>query len=155
MERGLVSESGSENNMGGGGTIDRSAPHFAYELFYREFPYYLAIGMTTEQYWDGDASLPKYYRQAAQIKQDLQNQNLWLQGLYIYEALLDVCPVYHTFAKRGTKAIPYRSEPIPLRESQQEKRERKADNKAKVAMESFAVAFNRKFKEKPQDKGGG
>ena len=32
----------------------RPAPRFAYtQKFYDVFPYYLAIGMTPEQYWEG------------------------------------------------------------------------------------------------------
>ena len=30
-----------------------------------------------------------------------------MQGLYIYEALCDVAPILHAFAKPGTKPLPY------------------------------------------------
>ena len=53
-----------------------------------------------------DCELVKYYRKAAKIKQDLDNQNAWLQGAYFYEALADVSPILHAFAKKGTKPIP-------------------------------------------------
>ena len=60
----------------------RPAPRFAYtQKFYDVFPYYLAIGMTPEQYWEGDCELVRYYRKAAQIRQDLKYQDAGLQGM--------------------------------------------------------------------------
>ena len=56
----------------------------------------------------------KYYRKAHQMKQQRRNQELWLQGAYFYEAVTDVAPVLHAFAKKGTKVTPYISEPFPL-----------------------------------------
>jgi len=111
--------------------------------------------MTPEQFWEQDCDLVKYFRKAAQIKQDLRNQDSWLQGLYVYEALVDVAPIFHAFAKKGTKATPYRKEPYDLNMRQdkekQEKVEQKSDDRAKVFMEAFAMAYNQKF----QKKGGG
>jgi hypothetical protein len=61
----------------GGG---RSAPfsNSYTTAFYDQFPYYLAIGMTPEQYWDGDPMLAKYYRKADEINRKRQNTDLWL-----------------------------------------------------------------------------
>ena len=36
--------------------------------------------MTYEQFWEMDCELVKYYRKAAKIKQDLDNQNAWPEG---------------------------------------------------------------------------
>jgi hypothetical protein len=55
--------------------------------------------MTYEQFWNQDCDLVKYYRKAAQIKQDLKNQNAWLQGLYYLRKLwLMVAPIFMAFA---------------------------------------------------------
>ena len=88
------------------------------EQFYEMFPYYLSIGMTPEQYWDGDPMLAKYYRQADELRNERKNQELWLQGLYVYEALCDVAPIMHAMAKKGTKAQPYPERPYSLTEKQ-------------------------------------
>ena len=80
---------------------------------YEHFPFYLAMGMTYDQYWNEDCTLVKFYREAHKIKNKQRNQELWLQGLYIYEALCDVSPVLHAFAKKGTKPTPYPSAPYP------------------------------------------
>ena len=57
------------------------------EVFEECFPFYLAIGMSSAEYWEGDPSLAQYYRKAYRIKQDEINNNAWLQGLYIYDAV--------------------------------------------------------------------
>ena len=57
------------------------------EIFEECFPFYLAIGMSFAEYWVGDPSLARYYRKAYRIKQDEINNNAWLQGLYIYDAV--------------------------------------------------------------------
>lgn len=92
------------------------------EQFYKHLPFYLAIGMTYDQYWNEDCTLVKYYREAHELKRREKNQELWMQGMYIYEALCEVAPVLRAFAKKGTKPLPYVSEPYPL--SRKEIRER-------------------------------
>jgi hypothetical protein len=57
------------------------------EVFEESFPFYLAIGMSYAEYWEGDSSLTRAYRKAYQIKQEEINNNAWLQGLYVYDAV--------------------------------------------------------------------
>ena len=57
------------------------------EIFEECFPFYLAIGMSFAEYWEGDPKLTQYYRKAYSIKQDEINNNAWLQGMYIYDAV--------------------------------------------------------------------
>lgn len=56
------------------------------EIFDECFPFYLAIGMSYAEYWEGDSSLARYFRKAYKIKQEQENNNAWLQGLYFYDA---------------------------------------------------------------------
>lgn len=113
------------------------------------FPFYLSIGMTAEQYWDGDASLPRYYRKAEEMRTERRNQELWLQGMYIYEALCCVAPLQHAFAKKGTKPHPYTNQPYPITSHERQRKEEDArkhnDDKAKQFMESFMLGNNKKF----------
>lgn len=108
--------------------------------------------MTYEQFWEQDCELVKYYRKAAQIRQDLRNQDAWLQGAYFYEALIDAAPVLRTFAKKGTKPTPYRESPYELFSRQDKKQQKqlqeKHDDQAKAYMEAFMVSVNRNFKRK-------
>ena len=138
-----------------GGERDSSPPSFTYtEKFYEQFPYYLAIGMTPEQYWDGDPALVKYYRKADEIKLDRVNQEKWLQGMYIYEAICDASPVLHAFAKRGTKPHPYSEKPYPLNSKQRERSEEREEmeiaNKGKRIIEAFMKSHNAKYEKHAQ-----
>jgi hypothetical protein len=110
--------------------------------------------MTPEQYWDGDGMLAKYYRKAEEIRNDKRNQELWLQGMYIYEALCDVSPILHAYAKKGTKPTPYSSKPYPLNnkhsEREEEEKQRRLTEKGKRFMEAMAISINKKFEGKTQ-----
>lgn len=116
------------------------------EVFYTHLPYYLAIGMSYDLYWNGDCRLTECYRRAEEIKQRQRNQELWLQGMYIYEALCDVSPILQAFAKKGTKPTPYSSEPYAITAKQvQEKRERQEQlrfEKTKAKMAAWAAKTN-------------
>ena len=57
------------------------------EVFEECFPFYLAIGMSYAEDWEGDSSLTRYFRKAYKIKQEQDNNNAWLQGLYFYDAI--------------------------------------------------------------------
>ena len=121
------------------------------EQFYEAFPYYLSIGMTYEQFWDGDPMLCKYYREAEEIRNEKKNQELWLQGMYIYEAIADLSPILQAFAKKGTKAQPYVDAPYPITKKQRERikavKEREIFEKGKRFMEALTQQTNAKFKE--------
>lgn len=120
------------------------------EIFEQNVPFYLSIGMTPEQYWDEDPKYAEWYRKAYELKNDRKNQELWLQGLYVYSAILDASPILHAFAKKGTKPREYFSEPIPITANAvREKREREA--KAKMErihnkMLRFMSAYNKEVK---------
>lgn len=80
--------------------------------------------MTWEQYWNGDVWMIEAYREADKRRMERTNAESHLMGLYIYEALCDASPIFNSFAKKGTKPIPYRTEPYPLFNSKNEKSEK-------------------------------
>ena len=131
------------------------SPFLTYtEQFYEVFPYYLSIGMTYEQFWEGDPCLVKYYRQAEEIRVEKKNRELWLQGLYVYEAMCDVSPILHAMAKKGTKARPYPEQPYAITQKQRrrelEEKERAIANKGRRMMEMFMRKSNQQFEETSQ-----
>ena len=137
----------------GSGGVTATAPLKTYtDKFYELFPYYLSIGMTEEQYWDRDSTLVVSYRKAEEIRTNRKNQEMWLQGAYIYEALCRVSPLLHAFAKKGSKPAPYITEPFVITEKQaeheEEAREKKNFNKGKAMMEGFMIRHNKKFEGK-------
>lgn len=151
----MVTDSPS-GNSGGGGT-SRPSPLFRYgEKFEELCGYYMSIGMTYHEYWDGDNTMTKYFREADELKRERRNSELWLQAAYIYEALLDASPVFNPLSKKN-KPFPFRAEPIPITVSGNKKREEQRKKQqlenGKEAMRAMMAAINTRFKEK-QEKGG-
>lgn len=105
--------------------------------------------MTEEQYWDRDCELVKAFREADNIRKERMNQELWLQGMYFYEALCDVAPIIRAFAKKGTKPHKYPSEPYALtskeQKEKQEAAEKAAFDKGLAKMEALTRRMNMKF----------
>ena len=124
--------------------VNSRAPRKTYtEVFYEAFPYYLSIGMTYAQFWEMDATLVRYYRQADALRLERKNLELWLQGRYVYDAVCCASPLLQAFAQKGTKALPYTKEPYPLTGSPEKKRAVQ-EKKDKAVMEkglSFMNAF--------------
>jgi len=120
------------------------------EVFYQHLPFYLAIGMPEDTYFNGDCVLVRMYRQANELRQRRHNQDLWLQGMYIYEALCDVSPVLHAFAKKGTKPLPYPKEPYALTDKERNERTERDEKiryeKIKAMMSGWASKSNAQFK---------
>ena len=146
----MVSDSLSSTEGSGGST---TAPLKTYtEKFTELFPYYLSIGMTEEQYWDRDSTLVVPYRKADEIRTNKRNQEMWLQGAYMYDALCRVSPLLHAFGKKGTKPLPYLEEPFAITgkqvEDRDERKEKKNFNKGKSMMEAFMIQHNKKFEGK-------
>lgn len=139
------------SSNGGDGSDKAVVSPFAYsEKFEECFPYYMALGMSAEQYWDSDPTWVRAFREADRLRTDRKNQEQWLMGNYIYQAILCCTPVLHAFAKSGTKPAPYLSEPFPLSKEQvaksEKNRERSSYDKNKAIVEGFMVAHNKKFK---------
>lgn len=85
------------------------------------------MGMSPEEFWTGDYTLVEAYRKAWKLRMEKENRDMWLQGYYFYEALCDVSPLLHAFAKSGTKPHDYLNEPIALTQAEIEaKKEREA-----------------------------
>ena len=151
----MVSDSLSNDDSADEGSErgNRFASPFPYtDIFEKKFPYYLSIGMTEEQYWDRDCCLVKFYREAEEIRRERVNQELWLQGMYFYDALARVSPILHSFAKKGTKAQPYVEEAYPINKKKMEdaqlKKEKAKSQKGVRYMQAYMVANNKRFEER-------
>ena len=124
------------------------------DYFEELFPFYLAMGMTWTQFWIDEPELAAAYRKAEMIRKRRKNEELWLEGIYISEALN--ATVGNMFTKGQKHQYP--AEPFPLTaDEQQERREREE----KARMERMKAAFiakslqvNTKLGGKPHDKCG-
>ena len=92
-----------------------------------------------EQYWEESPFLAVVYRKAYRLKREAENEQAWLQGLYIYDAVA-VC-LGNAFSKKGSKKLNYLEHPIeifPLTEQQKKEKEKIEMAKMQKAMEAMA-----------------
>lgn len=132
MEQELVGDSFSINKEGG---ANRPSPLFAY-IFDENFPYYLAIGMSAHEYWEEDVTLAVGYRKAWELKRDQRNREMWLQGAYIYNALVQASPCFNSLHPKAPE--PYMQKPLPITDKQiREEETKKAQNNIREYMNRF------------------
>lgn len=112
--------------------------------------YYMALGVSADEFWNGDYTMLKYYVDKHRIAVEQQNEQLWLQGVYFYEAVsvaLSQAFTKHSQAKYPEK--PYRL--TPLSEEEQE-----LENKKKVEeFRAQLMAAGRRFEAKHKREQGG
>lgn len=154
MDGELVNSSPSdhENVDDGGDELRKATPLESHEAaFWHQFPYYIALGMSEKQYWEGDCQLTKAFREADKIRRDRMNQQAWLQGMYFYDALSRISPLLHAFGKKGAKAEPYVKEPYPMDPKQVEetrvKQEKQAASKGLRYMQDMVFSSKKRFSE--------
>lgn len=96
--------------------------------------------------------LTKYFREAEELRKERVNQEMWLQGMYIYDAMARIAPILHAFAKKGTKAQPYVEEAYPISkrtvEDAQIKKEKARSQKGVRYMEALMARNNKRFEER-------
>ena len=107
------------------------------------------MGMTYEQFWEGSAYLAIPYREAYRIKREVDNEQAWIAGLYVYDAFA-VC-LANAFAKRGAQRQNYFERPIdifPLTEEEKKRREQEEYKRMNAAMQAMCAEQKRKKKQK-------
>ena len=110
----------------------------------------MSIGMSYDDFWSGDVSMVKAYRKAYELREKRRNQELWLQGMYFYEALCDASPLFRFTMKKGAiKPEPYVKEPYPISAAEVREREereaRKKEERLKAAFTAFAERVRTKM----------
>ena len=87
------------------------------EYFDTLFEYALVIGMSYDQFWNDDIELLNRYHNAEMLRQKKRNNEMWLQGAYIYNAIGSLAPILNGMVK-NPKAQPYMKQPIPITEEE-------------------------------------
>ena len=99
----------------------------------------MSIGMSYDEFWDGDPSAVRAYRKADELSEKRKNHELWLAGLYTYEALCDASALFRFTMKKGSiKPEPYPKEPFPITASELKERE---EREAKIREERMKAEF--------------
>lgn len=124
------------------------------QIFEEQCPIYMSYGMSYDEFWYDSPYRAKFYREAKKIAIQQKDEEMWMQGVYIYDALCRVSPILHAFSKSGTKPLPYPDKPY-LSQSQElqekEDKEKMIENerlKAEVQFRAWARSVAKQFGDK-------
>lgn len=99
----------------------------------------MSIGMTFDEFWNQDVAMVRAYRKAHELKRRQQNEVLWMQGLYIRDALLST--VGNMFASKGSVPNEYPAEPYPVTAEQVAEKEAAEHRRMEERMKADFMAM--------------
>lgn len=82
------------------------------EVFDALCPAYMSYGMTYDEYWHGNPWMAQAYYKAHMMKLEQQNQMLWLQGFYVFNAFAVV--LGNAFGGKGKSKQKYIEKPVQI-----------------------------------------
>ena len=100
--------------------------------------------MTVDEFYRQDVELAVAYRRADELRKARKNEELWLQGLYIYDAICAVAPILRAFSK-ARQPEPYLKEPIDIfgKKVKKENEPKQTEpQKAQKLFSAWAIDFN-------------
>lgn len=107
--------------------------------------YYMAIGVTYDEFWHGDYTRLKYYDRAYKLKTKMKNHELWLQGMYFYDAVSTA--LHNGFLKKGESVKHYAEKPYQIFELTEEEKEKEKEETIRKFREQL-TAMGRRFEQK-------
>ena len=99
----------------------------------------MSIGMTYDEFWNQDVAMVGAYRKAYELRRRQQNELLWLQGIYVRDALM--ATVGNMFADKSSKKNEYPAEPYPVTNEQVAEREAAENRKMEERMKADLMAM--------------
>lgn len=116
------------------------------QIFDECFPFYLSIGMSSAEYWSGDPSLPRYFRKAFEMRQKRENEQAWLNGLYVYDAMMSALShlSQNKSSHKNYATKPYSSTAEEAKKEHEDK-VIEAQAQAEVWMKTWAAATQKMF----------
>lgn len=132
------------------------------DIFDEFFPEYLVMGMTPEQYWDGESSLKPAFRKAFKTRMEMEDRiadrNNWYLGQYMIKVLQAVPLLVGGLNVKPSTQLPDYPERPFLEQAQIEKKEelrkKHQEDQTMLALAMFQAGiakFNKRF-EKEQSK---
>ena len=120
----------------------------------------MSLGVPCEEFWDGDYTKLKYYVRQYNVSKERRNEELWLQGIYFYEAIS--VALARGFSKHSNAKYPDKPHRItPYTEEEEELRKQKQVEEFRAALEEMGRRFEAKHKrerelaqKKQQQQGG-
>ena len=121
------------------------------DMFDEALPHYLAMGMTWDEFWDGEYGMKKAFRKAYRIRieneQRIADRNNWYMGQYMINVLQAVPLFVAGFNTKGVNLPDYPDKPYYERFDEQKKEETRKqheEDQSKLAMAMFQ-AMTAKF----------
>lgn len=144
--------------MGSRGLVSKDEPKVedtSLTYFFEKLcPVYMSYGMSYDEFWYKSPYRARFYLEAQKRKIKQQDEYMWVQGMYIYEALCKVSPVLHAFSKKGIKPLPYSEKPY-LRDNDdlqsEEEKKKKEENErllVKLHFKKWVKDTQKRFKKK-------
>ena len=113
--------------------------------------YYMALGVPADEFWNGDYTLLKFYVEKHRIAVEQQNEQLWLQGMYFYEAI--TVALAQALSKHSNVKYPDRPHRLtPLSEEEKELENQKKVEEFRAQLMAAGRRFEAKHK---REQGGG
>ena len=115
----------------------------------------MAMGMTYYDYWDGEAGMCKAFREAYRMERQKANEDAWLNGYYVYNALISASPLFRDLLK-DHKPEKYLEKPIPffdvdtMSKEEKSRKERERDRDVQTNIRSMINRFNSAKKKKKE-----
>lgn len=102
------------------------------------------MGMTYNEFWLDNPFKVKYYKKAYKIRQENKKYELWQQGAYFYESLVNTSSLFRDLIKQS-KPQPYPSKPYGIEEKEktQAELEEEASNERLRAKIHFELLFKK------------
>ena len=92
----------------------------------------MLLGMSYDEYWTCSPKRYRAYRQTHKLKTEQRNQEMWLQGFYVYKAVETALHNQPAFATKPVKPVNYLEEPVPITEEKiKEKQAEQEEQKLK------------------------
>ena len=101
----------------------------------------MLCGMSYDEFWYGDPFRAVAYRRTHRLRIEQANQQLWMQGLYVHNAV--AVAINNAFSKQKQKYI---AEPIKLFEPTEEEKQAKIEETRRKLVEklnAFKDAFDK------------
>jgi hypothetical protein len=134
--------------MGSSGLITKDKPQVESTSLTKTFeeacPIYMSYGMSYNDFWFGPAFMTQFYRDANKLRIRQQDENNWMIGMYVYEAIMDCSPILHAFSKKGAKPLPYVERPYLMDKFQEKTEAEKEQEKENERLKAIAN-FNNWF----------
>lgn len=95
-------------------------------------PVYMVYGMSYDEFWYGKPELAVAYRKAHRLRMEQTNQQLWLQGLYVFNAMS--VAIGNALSKQKQKYI---QEPIQIFPPTEDEKQAKAEETRRKLVEKL------------------